>query len=204
MATTVEAVVNAALSYIGLRDPILDINEPSVPAEVAKIHFDSSRRQVLGERWWNFATASAPLARLNITAPTGWLYAYQPPTDLLPGKQRYIANSVRPALVPRNSQIAFSTFWVAGSGQVIVTDHTAPALVYTRDVVELIYWPESVLDALAWNLAPKLALGLSVDLNKGISFSKQYLMALDKGMAEDMNSVRTDPPIASQFESGRS
>lgn len=204
MAATVEAVVNAALSYIGLRDFITTITEASVPAEVAFTHWDITRRQFLGERWWNFATASAPLARLNITAPTGWLYAYQPPTDLLPGKQRYIANSVRPALVPRDSRIAFSTYWVAGSGQVLVTDHAAPELVYTRDVVEMTYWPDSAADALAWLLAPKLALGLAVNAPLARTFAQQYELALEKAMAEDMNAVRTDPPIASQFESGRS
>lgn len=204
---TAEGIVNAALSYIGLRDPILALNEDSVPAIVANIHFESSRNAVLGERWWNFAKGSATLARLNITAPTGWGYAYQLPADLLPGKARYIANTVRPALVPPaavggTSLVSYELQWVTIAGspvQVLVTDHESPELVYTRLVTEYIRWPESAADALAWHLAPKLALGLAVDLPKGIAFREEYRRAIDVAFAEDMNSVRPDPPQASQF-----
>lgn len=204
---TVEGIANAALSFIGLRDPILDINEDSVPAIVAKIHFESSRNQVLGERWWNFAKASALLTRLVATAPTGWLFAYQLPADLLPGKTRHLNNSVRQGLVPPPrpsaiSLVSFELHWLAGA-QVLVTDHEAPELVYTRLVTEYVMWPESVAEALAWHLAPKLALGLSVDLQKGVIFEEKYQRAIDNAFREDMNSVRPDPPQASSFVQAR-
>lgn len=204
---TAEGIVNAALSYIGLRDPILALNEDSVPAIVANLHFESSRNAVLGERPWNFAKASTTLARLNVTAPTGWAYAYQLPADLLPGKARRLANTVREALVPPaavggTSLVAFELRWMTISGspvQVLVTDHESPELIYTRLVTEFVRWPENAADALAWHLAPKLALGLAVDLPKGIAFREEYRRALDVAFMEDMNSVKPDPPQASQF-----
>lgn len=167
---------------------------------MAKVHFDSARRVVLGERAWNFANASELLAQISATAPSGWAYMYALPTDVLPGKQRYIFAGLRQGMVDAKNQVPFNLRWVAGQGQVLLTDHPSPELVYTRDVQEMPYWPEKVVNALAWHLAPRLALGLNVDLRKGISFAQEYQVALAEGLAEDMNSVRNDPELASGYE----
>lgn len=205
---TVAEVVNAALSYIGVREFITDIEEQSASAIVAAVHWDSLRKQVLGERRWNFATASAFLAQIApvapIVVPSGWSYMYALPPDLLPGKQRYIFAGAREGLARHEDAVPFNLRWVSGEGQVLLTDHPAPELVYTRDVPELPYWPESAADALAWGLAPRLALGLAVDLRKGVSFAQQYQVALERALAEDMNSVKPDPELVSAYEIGRS
>lgn len=202
---TVAEVVNAALSYIGSREFITDINEDSEQAIVAKVHYDRCRAMVLGERWWNFAEASATLARLNITAPSGWEFAYRLPADLLPGKHRYIYPGAREGLARPSNAIPFSIRWVSGSNQVLLTDHESPELVYTRLVTELVLWPEKAADALAWALAPRLALGINVDLRKGVNFAEQYRLCLEEAMAEDMNSAKRgrDAPLVSGFEAGR-
>lgn len=203
MALTVAAVVNAALSYIGSREFITDIGEDSEQAIVAKVHFERCRAMVLGERWWNFAEASATLTRLNITAPGGYSFAYQLPADLLPGKQRYIYPGARLGLTRPGDQVPYAMRWISGSGQVLLTDHEAPELVYTRRVDELVYWPEKAADALAWSLAPRLALGISVDLRKGVDFAQHYQDALEEAMAEDMNSVRRGVEQTSSYQAGR-
>lgn len=197
---TVADVVNAALSYVGVREFIVDITEDSPAAIVAKVHYDSARKQVLGERWWNFASASLVLAQLNATAPSGWAYMYTMPSDMLPGGQREIFAGLRQGQVPSSLKIPFNLRWVSGQGQVLVTDSPTPELLYTRDVIELPYWPEKVANALAWNLAPRLALGLVVDLRKGVSYAQEYMKALDEGFSQDMNSVRPDPELASAYE----
>jgi len=204
VALTVAEVVNAALSYIGSRLFITDIGEDSEQAIVAKVHYDRCVAMVLGERWWNFAEASANLGRLAITVPSGWSYAYQLPADLLPGKQRFIYPGARPGLTRGSKdEVPFALRWVTGSGQILLTDHEAPELVYTRLVTELVYWPEKAADALAWALAPRLALGINVDLRKGMNFAQQYQQALQEAMAEDMNSVRRGPELTSNFQAGR-
>lgn len=203
MAATVEEVCNIALSYVGSRAFITDIGEDSLEAIVCSVHFDATRRQVLGERWWNFASASQFLAQISAAAPQGWSFMYALPSDLLPGKQRQIFAGARPGLVRSVEQVPFNLRWVSGQGQVLLTDHPAPELLYTRDVLELPYWPESAADAIAWGLAPKLAFGLNVDLRKGTTFAQGYLAALDRGMAEDMNSVRGDQELVSKYEAGR-
>jgi hypothetical protein len=202
---TTEGVCNVALSYIGVRNFITDITEDSVEAIVSKVHFDACLNQVLGERWWNFAEASATLARLNVTAPSGWSFAYSLPPDLLPGKARFIYPGHRRGLVRANQGVPFAYRWISGQGQTLLTDHEAPELVYTRRVTELVFWPEAAADALAWQLAPRLALGLNVDLRKGIAFATQYETALNKAMAEDMNSMAkgADPEPVSAYESVR-
>lgn len=200
---TVAEVVNAALSYIGSRLFITDIGEDSEQAIVAKVHYDRCTAMVLGERWWNFAEASATLARLNITAPGGFSFAYQLPADLLPGKQRYIYPGARLGLTRPGDAVPFAMRWIAGSGQVLLTDHEAPELVYTRKVTELVYWPEKAADAIAWALAPRLALGINVDLRKGMNFAQEYERCLGEAMAEDMNSVRRGLELSSGFQAGR-
>jgi hypothetical protein len=197
-------VVNAALSYIGVRNFITSINEDSVEAIVAKVHYARCTAVVLGERWWNFAEASASLARLApATQPSGFSFTYQLPADLLPGKTRYINPGARLGRQRSRDAVPFALRWVASQGQVLLTDHEAPELFYTRNVTELVYWPEKASDAIAWCLAPALALGINVDLRKGINFAEQYRLALDGAMAEDMNSVRRDPPLTSDLQSGR-
>lgn len=202
---TVAEVVNAALSYIGSRLFITDITEDSEQAIVAQLHYARCRRMVLGERWWNFAEASATLARLNITAPSGWSYAYQLPADLLPGKHRYVYSGAREGLGRPTDAVPYSLRWVVGSNQVLLTDHEAPELVYTRDMVELVLWPEKAADAIAWALAPRLALGINVDLRKGVAFKEEYARCLEEAMAEDMNSAKRgrDMPLVSAFQAGR-
>lgn len=202
---TVAEVVNAALSYIGSRLFITDIGEDSEQAIVAKVHYDRCRAMVLGERWWNFAEASATLARSSITVPSGWSFAYELPADLLPAKHRYIYAGAREGLTRPEDAVPFAIRWVSGSGQRLLTDHEAPELVYTRLVTELVYWPEKAADALAWALAPRLALGINVDLRKGMNFAQEYQRCLEEAMAEDMNSARRgrDAPLVSKYESGR-
>jgi hypothetical protein len=204
VALTVADVVNRALSYVGSRLFITDINEDSEQAIVAKVHYSACVAMVLGERWWNFAEASALLNRLSITAPSGWSFAYQLPADLLPGKQRFIYPGARPGLTRGSKdEVPFSLRWISGSGQTLLTDHESPELLYTRLVTELVYWPEKAADALAWCLAPRLALGLNVDLRKGVAFEQQYQSMLEQAMADDMNSVRRGPELSSSYQAGR-
>lgn len=200
---TVAEVVNAALSYIGSREFITDITEDSEQAIVARIHYGRCASMVLGERWWNFAEASATLSRASITAPGGYSYAYLLPADMLAGKQRYIYPGARPGLTRPADAIPFAMRWIATVGQTLLTDHVAPELVYTRNVTELVYWPEKATDALAWALAPRLALGINVDLRKGTNFAQEYQLVLEQAMAEDMNSVRRGVEQTSSYQAGR-
>lgn len=195
---TAEEVVNTALSLVGSKQFVTDLNEESIEAVVGKLHYEPSFRQVLGYRWWNFAEAEADLARLTV-AGSGYAYAYALPSDVLPGKTRYIYSGAREGLTSSANRVPFAVRFIAGEGQCLLTDHESPTLFYTRQVDELVYWPESVAMALAWLLAPKLALGLSVDLRKGINFAQEYERQIAEGMAEDMNSVRRDVELQSAY-----
>lgn len=196
---TAAEVVNTALSFIGSKSFILDLNEESLEAVVGKLHYEPTFREVLGERWWNFAEAEAVLARLTVTG-SGYSYAYALPSDVLPGKTRYVYSGAREGLTPSKNRVPFAIRFIAGEGQCLLTDHEAPTLFYTRQVDELVYWPEAAAMALAWLLAPKLALGIKVDLRAGINFAQQYEMQLQKAMAEDMNSVRRDAELQSAYQ----
>lgn len=103
---TAEQICNLALSYVGNREPIDSLNEPTLEAQQCSIHYPAARDVLLSGHWWPFATRHQTLALLP-TPRSGWAFAYALPTDLL--KPRYIFSGARPGAlaIPVFSSISF-------------------------------------------------------------------------------------------------
>lgn len=83
-----QKVINQALSHIGISKPIEDIvNEPTVEAQIARLHYQDDVEACLREFPWAFATAYVALILVAGTADVplndDWQYAYAVPLDMV-------------------------------------------------------------------------------------------------------------------------
>src|SRR5215831_8196582 len=75
-------IVNDALSKVGNTAFIDSLNDPTTEAQVAILHYERRRDEVLQSSDWPFATARANLQDLGTTR-NGWRKMYLAPPDML-------------------------------------------------------------------------------------------------------------------------
>lgn len=78
-------IINRALSTLGA-EPIVNLSDDTPQAKIANRYYDESRKSVLSECLWNFATARVNLNQS--TFPLAWTtngmdYVYQLPTGII-------------------------------------------------------------------------------------------------------------------------
>lgn len=221
---TAEQICNVALSYIGNRNPIDSIeNDGTLEAEQCAIHYPVARDKLLSSRWWPFATRHQLLALLS-TVRSGWAYAYAVPTDML--KARYIFAGARPGGLAATSIAAASMFFGSavstvamlppingavpsipfefelsddGTQQIIVTDQDSAELVYTFRLTAVVAMPPAFQDALAWDLARRLARTLPASAALADDLKAEAAGALATAWSESMNDQQPDPAADSSF-----
>ena len=131
-------------------------------AEAARcrLFFDASRRSVLSAHAWIFATLPATLACDGCHADlcrAGW-HAFPLPADCL--------NVIR-AWDPCEDPVDF-----APSGHGVECPCDRPTIQYVRDATDLGEWPQPVLDALAAELAARLAGPMTGSADKAAAFRR--------------------------------
>ena len=83
MASSVEDVVNEALSALGWRKPIGDMYEGSPASRAALDVYGETRDELLAQGDWPFALREAALAASSQTPPSPWVHEYTYPADCL-------------------------------------------------------------------------------------------------------------------------
>ena len=81
MSITNTDICNMALSQIAVGS-IISMDESSEAAKQCKIHYEHTRRRILGMYNWNFAARETKLALLDKTVP-GFAYVYAYPEECL-------------------------------------------------------------------------------------------------------------------------
>ena len=81
MSITNTDICNMALSHIAVGG-IISMDESSEAAKQCKIHYEHTRRRMLGMYNWNFAARETKLALLDKTVP-GFAYVYAYPEECL-------------------------------------------------------------------------------------------------------------------------
>ena len=150
MTSKVE-ICNLALANIEAEALISSLDAPyeNEEARYSALYYDKQRQAVLRKHPWNFATLYVTLAEIG-TAPPGWTYQYQYPTDCL--------NAVEIVKTARTDpKIEFDIISDGASGKYILTDREDAALKYTTDITDPNVFDEMFINALAWDLALHLA-----------------------------------------------
>lgn len=165
--TAVVDIYNLALSHI-YASRVMSPTEASKQASYCNTYYDVSRRQVLEDAPWSFATGRRTLSLLDAEYP-GWDHVYQIPTgtvriheiasaSLLSGTgQQWPLDFHTPT--PR---IVFDTVYHEGIGKVVIVSNIDDAVAHmTFDVKDPNAWPSHFTLALSYLLASNIAVALA-------------------------------------------
>lgn len=225
-------VCNRALSEIGARTIISDLNEVSPAGVQCKLQYDTMRQQLLRAAPWGFARKTVVLSTLGLAtdtppaAPYPWLAKYLYPTDCL--KMRYILPPpippIDPTTVPDVSvQNLFAVPWcmpsrewrylvslddtVSPARRVIVANIIQALAVYTANVTDPDLFDPLFENALVMALANKLVIPLSGNVAMKASYAQLAQAAITDARVADGNEAvpstdHTPDWIAGRFAGG--
>jgi hypothetical protein len=170
-------IVNRALTTLGA-EPIVNLTDNTLEAKVANRVYDESRKSILSERLWTFATKRALLNQ--VTTPLAWTdinfnFLYQLPSDII---RIFGINSDRAE-------------WRVEQ-EYITSDTDGLGIIYVFNQTDTTKWGASFVDA----FADKLAADMSFSINNSKSSTKDILSkyegeTLPKAMSEDSQGAGT-------------
>lgn len=146
-------VANLALGRLGSFS-ITSLSENSAEARLCSNFFDSTRRSVMREFPWNFATTWTTLSMIDGESGFGFNYAYQLPGDYL----RALAFDGTAAGTKQNS-------WRQANGKIYSnqTNADSATLEYIRDVTDVTLWDDDFCVAFSYYLAAAIAPAMKQD-----------------------------------------
>ena len=185
MATQVE-ICNAALTHIGAKNLVTGLAENSKEAQRLQAVWAIARDKLLTAHRWNFARRQVALALVTGAEVPGWEYVYALPADCIDARElRREPDDPLPlpfALMTNDT----------GDARWLVTDAPEAELVYTVRLETVTLYPPLFADALAWELADRVAMPLTADLPTKQLAAGQARLALDLAKAADANQHATD------------
>jgi len=174
-------IVNRALTFLGA-EPINDLTDNTLEAQVANRVYDEARKAVLSERLWTFATKRV---LLNIvTTPLAWTeqglnFLYQLPSDVI---RIFGINSERAQWRVEQENL--------------LSDTNGIGIIYVFNQTDTTKWGAAFVDA----FSDKLAADMSFDINNSKSSTGELLqkyegVSLPKATAEDSQGQGTPKAI---------
>jgi hypothetical protein len=151
MASKVD-ICNMALANVGHDAQIAELTDASRAAEQCRLHYDAALRSVLVANDWGFARKTAELSQRAPDAPDRWQYRYAIPGDCV--APRLLDDGLR--VRQREHVVPFEV-----EGADILADLVPASLVYTSLANVPGLYPQHFVDALAWELASRLAMPLT-------------------------------------------
>ena len=171
-------IVNRALSLLGA-EPIVNLTDNTVEAQIANRFYNTSRKSILSECLWNFATKRK---LLNLTTDTvEWTidqntYIYQLPSDII-----RIFGTNAPASTWRVEQ------------QYIISNTSGLGIIYVFDLTDTTKFSSSFVDAFADKLAADMCYAvINSNTEAKMLLEKYNGESLPKATAE--NSQEGTPP----------
>jgi len=203
MAASDTAIANLALSHLGNKDSLSDIEtDTSREAEVCRIFFDTVRDEMLRQFPWPFATKFAELSEVEEEPdpPDEWGYSYRYPSDCL-----YIRRILSGARNDSRATREPYKIGVDGTGKLIYTDLESAVVEYTFRNEDPTDYPDDFTMALSYRLASYMA----PQLTQGDPFAlrdfclKMYALSVSAANAAAFNEEQPDEPPDSEFISSR-
>ena len=165
-------------------------------ATQCRIHHDVSRKFVLEDHNWNFATKRVVLSDIG-SPPATWNYRYDYPSDCIKFQsiQRLAKTDVPvPFLVEDDG---------TDSGLCILTDMASAVGIYTRDVENTNLFSAGFVTAFSWLLASELAPALAGNdkaQQAALTVYKNYMVA---AQSNDSSEGEADEELAASWERAR-
>lgn len=156
--TSVEQIVNEALTRVGYPERISNIYEGTRQARAALDVYAQTRDELLRQEDWDFAQKIAAAVLSGAVAPAPWTTEYDYPSDCLRLRNLWNASY----LADKNDPLP--VLWSIGNNslgaKVIWCKLAAATLVYTTQLTDLTKWEplfvEALITALGKRLVPAL------------------------------------------------
>ena len=222
MATAEATICNKALIRIGVKNYIDDLTtDQTEEADACNVLYADTRDSLLKQFWWPFATRQAVLAVLANESRQGWVYCYALPNDCLQaqmiwpsGLNQVLYTPVQPSQLfgiwtnprtPRVDQkIPFRIYKQTNTeDQMLCCDWPTATLIYTSETTDVSQFSALFTDALCWELARDLAVGLRLDPKWYEFANKEADKALKLCEAEAWREAQDDVPPDSEIISAR-
>lgn len=197
MAASDTVIANLAITHLGIGKTIENLtSERSTEAVACKRYFEETRKRVLRDFPWPFATAIETLNLVAEDPNEEWNYSYRYPSNCLMIRklQSGIRNDTRQSRVPY--RVSRDT-----SGLLILTDEQNAIIEYTFDEQDYARYPSDCIMAfsvmLAVYIAPALTRG---DLFKIRSELLQiYQLEMSNAKANAVIEEQDDEVVDSEF-----
>ena len=171
-------IVNIALARLG-ESPIQSFEEGSVPANSARLVYDSARRSTLRDYNWNFALATAELARYADTQAGDFPFAFALPPDCL----RVIRLPPSSPFGDYGGQVGRSLSFTLRGGKLLAHEPKV-VLEYLRDVTDENEFDAKFIEALTYKLASELAMPVKGSAELMASYSNAYQTLINRAATE--------------------
>lgn len=199
MSYSQAAICNIALGHLGINRLITDLEAErtsKAQAQACITHYDLALEVTLKAHRWPFAQRIVSPATISGFESDVWAYAYRAPSDYL--KAHFINRTEANPMGER--------FDVGGdtSGAIIYTNAEDAVLDYTARVTQPGLYPADFVEALAYQLAIRVAQPLSADESLRQVARDGYRRSITEAMATAGNEGRGIEPPQDEFLAARS
>jgi len=193
------AICNIALGHLGINRLITDLESErtsKAQAQACITHYDLALEVTLKAHRWPFAQRVVALATISGFTSDVWTYAYRAPSDFL------AAHTINRT----EANVQGERFQVGGdaSGAIIYTNAEDAVLDYTARVTQPGLYPADFVEALAYQLAIRVAQPLSAEENLRQVARDGYRHAITEAMTTAANEGQGTEPPADEFLAARS
>ena len=186
-----------ALSHVGIRNKIDDIDEASNEAQECKLWYDHVRESLLREATWGFASKYQTLVEASTSPSADWDYQYRLPSDFL--RAVYLTDRERKDTVPIPYLIGEDS-----DGGVIFTNQPSPvSLKYIYNSIDESRWPPDFVNAMSWALASAIGAPLADNPKWADRAIQGYKMAMAKALANMRNEEQPEITPEAEWIRGR-
>lgn len=174
-------IVNRALSLLGA-EPITNLTDDTPEANIANRFYDESRKSILSEVQWTFATKRA-LLNISVTTPA-WIkdsvnFVFQLPSDII-----------------RIFGISSANITWKVEQELLYADTDELGILYVFDQTDTTKFSASFVDAFADKLASDMAYSvLNSNTEAKLLLEKYDGQSLPKARSEDSQIGTADDPI---------
>lgn len=199
MASSTTEIANFAIGHLGIGKRISDLDtERSAEALACRQFYENTRKQVLRDFPWPFATKFAELGLIEEDPTSEWSYSYEYPSDCL--KVKRILSGLRNDT--GQSRIPYRLI----DERLILCDLEDAEIEYTKDVEDVTLFPSDFVMALSYLLAAYIA----PQVTSGDKFKQKqemmqmYAMEVSSARANMVNEEQPDQEVDSEFIRTRS
>lgn len=196
MSHSKAGICNVALGHLGINRLITDFDaDESKQAQACRTHYDLALEVTLKAHRWPFAQRIVALATISGFESDVWTYAYRAPSDYLKAHtiNRTEANPIGERFEPGGDD----------SGGIIYTSAEDAILDYTARLAQPGIYPADFVEALAYQLAIRVAQPLSAEESLRQVARDGYRNAVREAMATAANEGQGQVPPVCDFLAAR-